>query len=376
MVTKQRHNERGAGVKVRAPRRVGFGDKLGRFDFKVSPYLYISPFFLVFAVVGLFPLLYTAFISFMDWDLVRNSGEFIGFGQYAYVLGQPKFWLALRNTFSIFLLSSVPQLIAAIFIAAMLDTNLRAKTFWRMGVLVPYVMAPVAVALIFSNMFSDDYGLVNNALGWIGIAPIKWHVSTFWSHVAIATMVNFRWTGYNTLILLAAMQAVPRDMYEAATVDGAGKVRQFFSITIPSLKPTLIFVIITSTIGGLQIFDEPKMYDRTGRGGANGQWLTLSLYLYQTGWGEWNFGRAAAIAWLLFILILIIGVINLVATRTVVADAASQDRKTRKRMRVNAKRAAAEVKAQRKQEEAERARLTANGSVEAPSAGRRTGTEQ
>lgn len=348
MARAQSDSKRGAGGKARAPRRIGFGDALSKFDFKLSPYLYISPFFIIFAIVGLFPILYTAVISFMDWDLVRNSGEFIGFGQYTYVLSQPKFWTALWNTFSIFILSSVPQVIAAIFIAAMLDTNLRAKTFWRMGVLVPYVMAPVAVALIFSNLFGDEYGLVNSILGGIGIAPIKWHVSSFWSHVAIATMVNFRWTGYNTLILLAAMQAVPRELYEAATVDGAGKVRQFFSITIPSLKPTLIFVIITSTIGGLQIFDEPKMYDRFGRGGANDQWLTLSLYLYQTGWGEWNFGRAAAIAWLLFILILLIGILNLIATRSVVADTGGgMTRKQKKEQKRRAKAAAAAVKAER-----------------------------
>lgn len=346
--------KRGAGSTARAPRRVGFGEKLSKWDVKLSPYLYISPFFLVFGLVGLFPIAYTGVISFMDWDLVRNSGQFVGFDQYAYVLGQPKFWIAVRNTFSIFLLSSVPQLVAAVFIAAMLDQNLRAKTFWRMGVLVPYVMAPVAVALIFANMFGDKYGLVNNLLTSMGMSAIPWHVDPFWSHIAIATMVNFRWTGYNTLILLAAMQAVPRDLYEAATVDGAGKVRQFFSITVPSLKPTLIFVIITSTIGGLQIFDEPRMFDQTGTGGANNQWLTVSLYLYLTGWGEWNFGRAAAIAWLLFLIILIIGVLNLVATRAVVADAGARDNLTRRQRRARAKAALAEVKDQKRREDQER----------------------
>lgn len=302
----------------RSPRRVGFGHRLSRWDLKLSPYLYISPFFLLFVVVGLFPIAYTAVISFMDWDLVRNSGEFIGFEQYTWVLSNPKFWIALRNTFSIFLLSSVPQLIVAIFLAAMLDQNIRAKTFWRMGVLVPFVMAPVAVALIFSNMFADQYGLVNNILASIGIQPVPWHSDAFASHIAIATMVNFRWTGYNTLILLAAMQAIPRDYYEAATVDGAGKFRQFFSITVPSLRPTLIFVIITSTIGGLQIFDEPRMYDQTGTGGADSQWLTITLWLYNIGWGEFNFGRAAALAWILFLIILVIGIINLLVTRGLV----------------------------------------------------------
>ncbi|RXZ72814.1 carbohydrate ABC transporter permease [Agromyces albus] len=304
----------------RPPRVISFSQRLSRWDLKVSPYLYISPFFIMFAVVGLFPIAFTAVISFMDWDLVRNSGQFIGFDQYAWILGQPQFWTALRNTFSIFLFSAVPQLIAAIFIAAMLDRNIRAKTFWRMGVLVPFVMAPVAVALIFSNMFGDNHGLVNNILTDVGLPAIQWHKDAFWSHVAIATMVNFRWTGYNTLILLAAMQAIPRDYYEAATVDGAGAFRQFRSITLPSLKPTLIFVIITATIGGLQIFDEPRMFDQFGRGGAAQQWLTITLYLYDIGWGQWNFGRAAALAWILFLIILIIGLINLLVTRRLVRD--------------------------------------------------------
>lgn len=322
--------------RTRTPRRIAFGHKLSRWDLKLSPYLYISPFFILFAVTGLFPIAYTAVISFMDWDLVRNSGTFIGFDQYIYVLTQPKFWIALRNTFSIFLLSSVPQLILAVFIATMLDQNIRSKTFWRMGVLVPYVMAPVAVALIFSNLFGDKYGLINTLLGNIGIPAIQWHSDAFASHIAIATMVNFRWTGYNTLILLAAMQAIPRDYYEAAAIDGASRFRQFTAITVPSLRPTLIFVIITSTIGGLQIFDEPRMYDQYGTGGANSQWLTITLYLYDIGWGQWNFGRAAALAWILFIIILAIGVLNLLVTRRLVRNEGSRDGLTRRDRRAAA----------------------------------------
>jgi cellobiose transport system permease protein len=305
----------------RTPRHImSFSSKLSRWDLKVSPYLYISPFFLLFVIVGLFPIAYTAVISFQEWDLVRNTGKFVGFEQYIWILTQEQFWVALRNTFSIFILSSVPQIILALFIAAMLDRNIRAKTFWRMSVLLPFVMAPVAVALIFSNLFGDNHGLVNTVLTNWGLPAIPWHKDPFWSHIAIATMVNFRWTGYNALILLAAMQAVPREYYEAATVDGANAFRQFWSITLPSLRPTLIFVIITSTIGGLQIFDEPRMYDQNGNGGADQQWLTITLYLYRIGWGEFNFGRAAALAWILFLIILLIGLINLAITRRLVRD--------------------------------------------------------
>lgn len=300
------------------PRVLSFSQRLSTWDVKFSPYLYISPFFILFAIVGLFPIIFTAVISFMDWDLVRNSGTFIGFDQYIWIIQQPHFWTALRNTFSIFLISAVPQLVIAIFIAAMLDRHIRAKTLWRMSTLLPYVVAPVAVGLIFTVIFADKFGLVNTTLGNLGLGPIPWHTDPLASHVAIATMVNYRWTGYNALILLAAMQAINRDYYEAATVDGAGPFRQFLSITVPSLKPTLIFVIITSTIGGLQIFDEPRVFDQFGRGGAGQQYLTISLYLYDMGWGQWNFGRAAAMAWILFIIILAIGLLNLLVTRNLV----------------------------------------------------------
>lgn len=298
-------------------RRIAFGHTLNRWDVKVSPYLYISPFFILFAVTGLFPLVYTAYVSVHEWNLIGGEGDFVGFENFAFVLGQSKFWIALRNTFSIFLFSSVPQVIFALIIAAGLDRNLRAKTFWRMGVLLPYIVAPVAVTLIFSNMFGDQYGLINNLLRQIGLDPVGWHSQVIPSHIAIATMVNFRWTGYNALIFLAAMQAVPRDYYEAAALDGAGLVRQFFSITIPSLRPTVIFVVVTSTIGGLQIFDEPKLFDQFGQGGADSQWMTITIYLYNLGWGQLDFGRAAAVAWLLFLIIVIIGLINLFITRQI-----------------------------------------------------------
>lgn len=303
--------------------------RLSRLDVRLSPYLYISPFFILFAVVGLYPLLYTAFVSVHDWHLIGGQGDFVGLKNYVDVLGQQRFGRALGNTFSIFLLSSVPQVIAAIAIAALLDANLRAKTFWRMGVLLPYVVAPVAVSLIFSKLFADQSGLVNTLLATIGLDPIGFHSDRLASHLAIATMVNFRWTGYNTLIFLAAMQAVPRDLYEAAIVDGASRWRQFWSVTVPMLRATIIFVVITSTIGGLQIFDEPRMYDTLGLGGADRQWMTMTMYLYELGWGaQKSFGRAAAVAWILFGIIIAIGLVNFLLTQRIASgDAPRRIRK-------------------------------------------------
>jgi cellobiose transport system permease protein len=298
-------------------RRIAFGHRLSKWDVKLSPYLYVSPFFIAFAITGLFPLLYTAYVSVHEWHLIGGEGDFVGFDHFVFELTNEKFWVAVRNTLSIFIISAVPQIILALVIAAVLDANIRAKTFWRMGVLVPFIVTPVAVAIIFSLLFANDVGAINGFLTSSGLDKVLWHSEVLPSHIAIATMVNFRWTGYNALILLAAMQAVPRDYHEAAMIDGASAVRRFFSITIPSLRPTLIFVVITSTIGGLQIFDEPRMYDQYGTGGADYQWLTITMLIRNTGWDELNFGRAAAVAWLLFLLIVLIGVINLLITRRV-----------------------------------------------------------
>jgi len=301
----------------RPVRLIAFRKTLTRWDVKVAPYLYISPFFIVFAITGLFPVVYTAFVSFHDWSLIGGQGDNVGFENFRFILSDPKFLGALRNTFSIFILSSAPQIVLAISIAAVLDTNIRAKTFWRMGVLLPYVITPVAISLIFSRMFADETGVINSLFENAGLNPIGWHSEVLPSHLAIAAMINLRWTGYNALIFLAAMQVIPRDYYEAAMIDGAGKLRRFFSITIPQLRPTIIFVVVTSTIGGLQVFDEPRLYDQYGTGGSDGQWRTLTIYIYKLGWVDTDLGRAAAAAWLLFLIIIFFGVVNLLLTRLI-----------------------------------------------------------
>lgn len=291
--------------------------RLSRADAKWSGYLYVAPFFVVFAIVGLFPLAYTAYVSVHDWSLLGGQGDYVGLQNYRDVIANPYFFKSLVNTFSIFLLSSVPQVVIALALAGLLSGNLRGKTFWRMSILVPFVVSPVAVAIIFGNLFGDRYGLINEVLGTVGIEPIRWHVDRLASHFAIATMVNWRWTGYNALILLAAMQAVPRELYESAALDGAGRVRQFFSVTIPMVKPTLIFVIITSTIGGLQIFAEPRLFDETmaRNGGSDRQFSTVTMLLYDFGWRLRDLGMASATAWLLFLIIVAVAVFNFFLTR-------------------------------------------------------------
>jgi cellobiose transport system permease protein len=299
-------------------RRLLRRQRRSRWDLRLSPYLYVSPFFLLFAVVGLYPLIYTGYLSVHDWDrLYYRRGPFNGLDNYDFVLHDPVFQKSLVNTFSIFLMSSVPQVVCAVVIAALLDTQLRGRTFWRMSVLLPFVVVPAAAVLIFGSLLADRSGAVNAALEGMGLDPIRWHVNRWWSHLAIAGMVNWRWTGYNALIFLAAMQAVPRDLYESAALDGAGRVRQFVSVTLPMIRPTMVFVIVTSTIGGLQVFTEPRLFDDTPNreGGADHQYMTSTLYIYVKGVEDQFYGRASAAAVILFVIILAIALVNFGLTR-------------------------------------------------------------
>ena len=189
--------------------------RLSRWDLRYTPYLFVAPFFVLFLVFGLFPLVYTAWVSMHDWSLLGGDTPWVGFGNYAELLTDGQFWNAMLNTLGMFVLATVPQLTLATVLAQLLNHQLRARTFWRMGVLLPTVTSVAAVGIIFTMMFSRDYGLVNWLLGHVGVDPISWQDHRWSSWLAISVMVDWRWTGFNTLILLAALQSVPGEIYEA-----------------------------------------------------------------------------------------------------------------------------------------------------------------
>jgi len=298
-----------------APRRRRWKVVLRRLDTKVSPYLYITPFFVVFGIFGLFPLGYTAYVSLTDRNLLNPVASFVGLHNFALLMHDSYFWNAVENTFAIWFLSTVPQLLLALLIAHVLNTRMRVRTFFRMAVLLPQVTSLVAVALIFTQMFGHDYGFVNYLLGLVGIHHVYWEAGRLSSWAALSVMVIWRWTGYNALIYLAAMQSIPEDLYEAAAVDGARRWRQFIHVTVPMLRPTILFTVIISTIGGLQLFTEPYLFQpRTsgGTGGSARQYQTIVMYLYEKFLGstQFKFGYAAAIAWCLVLLIAVFALVN------------------------------------------------------------------
>jgi cellobiose transport system permease protein len=281
-------------------------------------YLYTSPFFLVFAVFGLFPIVYTVWVAFHQWDPFSEP-TFIGLDNFVSLADDPRLWIAIRNTFSIWILSTVPQLAFALLLAWMLNhSRIRGNTFWRSLILVPNITSVVAVAVVFGQLFGRDYGMVNWLLTVLGFGPIDWVNGTLSSHILISIMVIWRWTGYNALIYLAAMQAVPEELYEAAEVDGASKFRQFISITVPQIRPTLIFTVIVSTIGGLQIFAEPLILDGQGYGGGvSRQFSTVTLFMFEQGFSRFEYGYAAAIAIVLATIVVAFSIFNFLVVRKI-----------------------------------------------------------
>jgi cellobiose transport system permease protein len=279
---------------------------------RLAPYAYIAPFFVLFLIFGLFPLLFTFYVALFDWNPIGER-EFVGLANFTELLDDPRFWGALRNTFSIWVLSTVPQLLLALVMAHVLNhVRLRWATLFRMSVLVPYVTSVAATTIVFAQLFDRDYGLLNWFIGLFGFEHIDFTASVFGSHIMIATMIAWRWTGYNTLLYLASLQSVPRDLYEAAAVDGASSWKQFRHITIPALRPIIVFTVVTSTIYGLQTFTEPLLANPVGglTCGAARQCQTLTLFLYEQGFGRFSFGYGAAVGVALFVIVVIVAAIN------------------------------------------------------------------
>jgi len=280
----------------------------------ISGLLFISPFFILFGIFGLFPLLFTAFLSFHRWSMLGER-SFIGFDNYKMLFtNDPLFWKSVANTFSIFAMSTIPQLILALILAFFLNqTFIKGKGIFRLAVFMPNITSIVAVAIVFSAMFGTNYGVINYVLSVVGIDRIDWSGSYLGTQIAISAMVMWRWVGYNTIIYLAGLQGISKDLYEAATIDGANTRQQFLYLTIPLMRPIILFTVVLSTIGGMQIFTEPLLF---GKGSVN-QGLTMTLYLYEEAFTRFSFGYAAAVAWILFIIIILFSLLNMFLTRRI-----------------------------------------------------------
>jgi cellobiose transport system permease protein len=299
----------GGTRRSRKPRRVGSG---------LTPYTFVVPFFVVFGAFGLFPLIYTGWISLHKVDFgTPEDMKWVGLGNYRTLLSSEFFWNALKNTFTIGIISTVPQLVMALGLAHLLNYQLRGRTFFRVAMLMPFATSLAAATLVFVGLFGRDYGLINWFLGLFGVHHIDWEAGRWTSQIAVSTIVTWRWTGYNALIYLAGMQSISGDLYESAAIDGASRWQQFRYVTIPSLRPTILFTIVVSTIGATQLFGEPLLFGGVNghSGGASRQYQTLGLLLYDEGWNNFKLGYAAAVAWTMFAIIIILVAINATLAR-------------------------------------------------------------
>ncbi len=278
-----------------------------------APYVFLSPFVLLFGVFGVFPLVFSLYLAFQSWEPTSGLGamQFVGLDNVLFALQDEWFWKSLKNTAWLALASGVPQHLVAIPLACFIHASFKRLRNGVVGAyFMPYITSTVAIAILFSSLFSTDFGLINVGLQAIaqvpvlgGLVPkdaIDWLGDPDHIKPAVAVIVFWRYVGFNVVLYLAALQTIPKDIYEAATMDGAGRLQQFFFITLPSLKPMIFFGVTLSVIGGLQLFEEPFILTG-GRGGSDQSGMTTAIYLYRMAFDFNDFGAASAMSWLLFI---------------------------------------------------------------------------
>jgi cellobiose transport system permease protein len=303
----------GPGARRSTEPHLSLRSRLFRFEGIAAPYTYIAPFFLLFLAFGLFPLVYTMWISFHSYEL-GSEPEWTGLDNYTWLFTNPKFYNALLKTITIGVLSTVPQLLLAIGLAHLLNYRMRGRNFFRVSMIMPYATSVAASTLVFAQIFGRDNGLANWLLSLVGLGGLDWRNGDLSAQIAIAVIVTWRWTGYNALIYLAGMQSISADLYEAAALDGANRWKQFLHVTLPGLRPTVLFTVVVSTIGATQLFGEPLLFGGVD-GGALNQYQTLGLFMYQQGWAFGALGRAATIAWVTFVLIIVLVLLNTALAR-------------------------------------------------------------
>ncbi|WP_110112170.1 sugar ABC transporter permease [Bacillus sp. CGMCC 1.16541] len=276
---------------------------------KYFPYLFVGPAVVLFALFTVYPIIASLLLSFQTME--QGEYVFTGFDNYIRLFNDQIFIKALGNTFIIFIIQVPLMILLALVLASALNSQLlKLKGFFRVSFFLPAVTSLVAYSILFSIMLQEE-GVINSFLGFFGIDAIQWLSTPFWAKASIIIAMTWRWTGYNMVIFLAALQNISEDMYEAASLDGAGKIRQFFSITVPQLKPVILFAAILSTIGTLQLFDEP--YNLT-KGGPADSTMSLGLYIYQSGFEYFDFGYASAIAYAVVVLVAILTFIQFKVT--------------------------------------------------------------
>jgi cellobiose transport system permease protein len=272
-------------------------------------YVFISPFYLLYAVFGMFPLLYGVWLSFHKWDGISPM-EWVGLRNYARLFVDDIWWYSVYNTIWLFFAATVPQIILALILAFIINSPyIKGKDFFRAAFFMPIVASAVAVSLLFVTLFGERYGLLNYFTSLVGLPPVDWLGDRNWLKPSIALVTIWQWTGYTMIIFLAGLQSINQELYEAARVDGAQTREIFWNITMPLMRPVILFQVILSIIGAMQNFDIPVMLaggtQSSSPGGTDRSGLVAMVNLFWTAFKYTEFGYAAAMAFLLFLMILV-----------------------------------------------------------------------
>ncbi|WP_030178108.1 carbohydrate ABC transporter permease [Streptomyces sp. NRRL S-813] len=272
----------------------------------LTPYVFVAPFYVVFAAFGLYPLVYALQLSFTDW---KGAGEarFIGLDNYTYLLTSEEFWSSLGNSAVMWLLIVPVQIVGGLAAAVLLaNARLRLRGMFRVAFIAPFVTPLVAMAQVWIVAFDKDYGLVNHLLGLVGLPHVDWLASTAWAKPTLALLFLWKTTGFAIIILLAGLQAVPADVYEAAALDGASRQRQFWSLTLPLVRRSIAFLVVVQTLAVFQMFAEPFVVTK---GGPYGSTTTGGLYLYNHITAS-DLGTGAANSFLLVLLVFALSLLS------------------------------------------------------------------
>jgi multiple sugar transport system permease protein len=272
--------------------------------------MFIAPNLLAVAVFMVFPLGFSLYMAFQKWDLF-SPAKFVGWANFHRLFtGDPLFAIALRNTVVFTVGTVVPTLAISLIVAATLNRKIKGIGVFRTILFLPLAVSAVVMAVVWRFVFDTNNGLLNIMLGWIGIGPVPWLVDPTWAMVSLCLVRIWQSVPFATVILLAAMQGVPEDLYEAAKIDGAGEIRRFFSITLPLIRSASSFVVVVSIINSFQAFD--LVYVLTGgHGGPESATYVFGIMLFQNAFAFTDVGYASALAWVMFAILLVITVLQL-----------------------------------------------------------------
>ncbi len=281
--------------------------------------VFIAPNLAAVLVFLLFPLGFSLYLSFHSWDLF-SPPRFVGVDNYRRLLGSdPLFYIALRNTAVFTLLTLLPTVVISLAVAGLLNRKLKGIGIFRTIAFLPLVASTVAMAVVFRFLFASDDGLANLLLGWAGLGPVPWLTDPDWALVSLSLVTVWKSVPFATVILLAAMQGIPENLYEAAEIDGAGPLRRFVSITVPLIRGALSFVFVITIIDSVQAFDQA--YALTGgNGGPETGTYVLGIMLFQNAFRFYEVGYASALAWVIFAILLLLTLIQLRLSRRAEAE--------------------------------------------------------